>query len=137
MIAKRLPNKSFRSTRRGFTLLEILVVVGIIVILAGVGGMYFVARYDEAKEKAAKAQVMEISGALGQYKLNNGDYPASLDALTGAQPNGDKPIMKPDALIDPWEHPYNYDPAGSHNNGMEPDVWANGPKGPIGNWSRR
>src|SRR5262249_53148780 len=120
--------------RGGFTLLEILVVVAIIVVLAGIGGYYLLPRVDESKEKAAKAQLQILTTAASTYKLNNGDYPPSLEALAEQQPNGGAPILEPDALRDPFGNAYGYDPSGARNRGLKPDIWVNRPTGQIGNW---
>jgi general secretion pathway protein G len=135
MILRRDVRKAVRS---GFTLMEILVVVAIIVVLAGVGGYYLLPRVDEAKEKTALSQVKgPLTMAAESYKLNNDSYPPSLEALTQAQPNGGQPLLERDALLDPWSKPYRYDAAGTNNGGLKPDIWADGPNGPIGNWSKR
>jgi general secretion pathway protein G len=126
------------AVRTGFTLMEMLVVVAIIVVLAGIGGYYLLPRVDESKEKAARAQLKgTLTTAVETYKLNNGDYPPNLEALTQQQPNGGKPILEPDALRDPWGQAYGYDPAGPHNGGMRADIWCNRPNGQIGNWSQQ
>jgi general secretion pathway protein G len=120
--------------RAAFTLLEILVVVAIIVVLASVGGTYLLQRADEAKEGAAKGQIRILTDAANTYKLNNGDFPPSLDALSQQQPNGGSPLVQVDQLRDPFSQPYGYDPSGSHNGGMQPDVWCNRAGRQIGNW---
>jgi len=122
------------AARSAFTLLEILVVVAIIVVLAGVGGMYLLPRVDEAKEKTAVSQVRMLTDAANTYKLNNGDFPPSLDALAQPQPGGGTAIVQSDALRDPFGQPYGYDAGGSHNGGMQPDIWCNRPGKQIGNW---
>lgn len=122
--------------RSGFTLMEMLVVVAIIVVLAGIGGYQLFARLEEAKVKAASAQMKEITKGVQTYFLNNGSYPPSLDALTQMQPNGGKPIMDADAIYDPWHNPYSYDQGGAHNSGSKPDIWTTNPQTGemIGNW---
>ena len=72
-----------RSGRAAFTLIELLAVITIIVILAGlvVTGMGFV-NERQAKEKA-RVQIALISKALEEYKLDTGNYPATADAATG------------------------------------------------------
>ncbi len=127
-------HRARRSTRPAFTLLEILVVVAIIVVLAGVGGMYLLPRVDEAKEKTAVSQVQMLTQSVNMYKINNGDFPPSLEALAQQQPNGGSPIVQADALRDPFNQPYGYDPGGSRNGGMQPDIWCNRPGRQIGNW---
>src|SRR5437764_9035184 len=122
MVAKNLNKTSVRTTRRGFTLLEILVVAAIIVVLAGVGGYYLLPQVDVAKERVAKAQVMgDLTTAVQSYKLNTGNYPQTLQELTVTGQNGDPPLLKPDAIISPFGQVYDYNPAGPNNGGMQPD----------------
>jgi general secretion pathway protein G len=122
------------TVRAAFTLLEILVVVAIIVVLASVGGTYLLQRADEAKEGAAKVQIKTLTESANMYKLNNGDFPPSLDAMAQGQPNGGQPLVQVDQLRDPFGQPYGYDASGSHNGGMQPDIWCNRPGKQIGNW---
>jgi general secretion pathway protein G len=138
MIAKKLTYSAVQATRRGFTLLELLVVVAIIVVLAGVGGYYFFPRLEESKEKTAKVQVRgALNDAVGSYYLDNGNYPPSLAALTQPGPNGQKPYLEPDAVLSPWGTEYLYDANGSQNGGNKPDIWIVSPSGKtIGNWSK-
>jgi hypothetical protein len=86
---------------------------------------------EETKAVAAKVQIKLIDSAIQLYQLNTDQVPKSLKALT----EGDKPALKPEALIDPWGKPYQYDPAGPKNKGKKPDVWTVTPgKKVIGNW---
>jgi general secretion pathway protein G len=124
-----------RAVRGAFTLLEVLVVVAIIVMLAGVGGYYLLQRYEEAKLSRAKMDAQGLSQQAETYKLNNGQYPASIDALAAPQPNGGTPLVQPDALNDPWGKRYIIDPNGGHHQGLMADVYTTGPQGQvIGNW---
>jgi general secretion pathway protein G len=122
------------TARTAFTLLEILVVVAIIVVLAGIGGYYLLPRVDEAKMKTAKLQVKALTEQCEIYKLNNDDFPQSLEALTTQQPNGGPPLIPADSLLDPWGQPYGYNMQGPNNGGLKPDIWVNRPTGQIGNW---
>jgi general secretion pathway protein G len=125
------------AARGGFTLMELLVVVAIIVVLAGVGGYYYMGSLDDAKIQAAKAQMRILTDACKSYKLGHDDWPASLAVLL--QPNestGNPYLDDPNAINDPWGRPYQYNAAGSHNNGLKPDIWCDAPKkGQVGNWS--
>jgi general secretion pathway protein G len=126
-----------RATRTAFTLLEVLVVVAIIVMLAGVGGYYLLQRYEESKVSKAKIDCEGLSGLVEQYKLNNGDYPASIDALAQPQPNGGSAMCAPDKVKDPWGKVYQIDPAGGHNGGNKADVFTTTPKGQtVGNFAQ-
>jgi len=122
--------------RRGFTLMEILVVVAIIVMLAGISSFYIMERYEDAKYSNAKIKVKQLTQFCQAYRLGNGDvFPPSLEALIQAQPNGGAPFALPEDLIDPWGKPYQYDPSGGRNNGIQPDIFTVSPKGQTaGNW---
>ena len=123
--------------RAGFTLMEILVVMAIIVVLAGVGGYYYLRHLDEAKVDAARLQVKTLTQAAEAYYTKHGEWPASLVALTEKEADGSRPYLEPDAIKTPWGKEYGYDPSGPSNSGNKPDVWADGPQGKIGNWSMR
>jgi general secretion pathway protein G len=132
----RTSGSRFHQRRHAFTLLEILVVVAIIVVLVGVGGMMLLPRVDESKVKVAKSQLRLLTDACQTYYLNNEqNWPPSLAALAGPQPNGGAPILEQTALADPWGQPYGYDPSGAHNGGHKPDIWVTRPTGQIGNWT--
>lgn len=128
-----------RRVRLGFTLMEILVVVTIILILAGLGGYYLIGQANEARKSAAKIQVKTLTQAAETYNLDHqGNWPPNLSVLLSRDPQSGKgPYLKnQDALIDPWGNPYQYNPAGQMNNGTQPDIWSESQYGKIGNWSQ-
>jgi general secretion pathway protein G len=125
--------------RGGFTLMEMLVVVAILVILAGAAVPIYMRYLDEAKVSRAKIDVKLIEEAVKAYYLKNSEYPPSLQTLTQVQADGTKPYLEPESIFDPWKRPYMYDPNGARNAGQKPDVYSEGPAignaaGQIGNW---
>ena len=128
--------------RAAFTLMEMLVVVAIIVVLAGVGGAYLMGRLDEAKVSAAQAQAKVISGQVKAYQVeHNGMFPQTLEALLQKDADGKGPYFETlDAIKDPWGQQYRYDPSGGINSGkgalvIIPDVYTTTPDGrQVGNW---
>ena len=105
------------STRReaGFTLLELLVVLGILALLAAVAGPSVLKYMGKARSETAKAQIAAIGTAVELYALDMGAAPPTetgLNALVNA-PSGTTrwrgPYLKnANGLIDPWGRPYNY-----------------------------
>jgi general secretion pathway protein G len=130
---------ALRSARLGFTLMEILVVVAIIVILAGLGGYYFIGALQGSQKDAAILRAKEVSKAIGVYYVDHQQWPASLDALLVRDQNGKGPYLKSrDYLLDPWGNLFQYDPSGQMNNGLEPDVFCISPdQQKIGNWTQK
>lgn len=131
-------NSSAVAVRAGFTLMEMLVVVAILVVLAGIGGYYYLQHVDDAKKDAAAMQVKTLTKAAQAYKLHNDDFPQSLDQLLVKSPSGKGPYLEDaDALIDPWGQPYRYDKMGARNNGLKPDIYSESVHGVIGNWAQK
>jgi general secretion pathway protein G len=124
---------------RGFSLIEIMVVVTLMGILMTIATVYFMGRLEEGRIQTARTQVHEISNALDLYKLSHGSYPTSAEGLDILiHPTRGQPMMQK-LPLDPWNRSYNYEIPGSHNpKGF--DVWSEGPNGEggeeaIGNWS--
>jgi general secretion pathway protein G len=124
-----------RPLRRAFTLMEMLVVVAIIVMLAGIGGSYYVKTLDDAKRSTAKAQTKVLTQACEEYQLQHSAYPPTLQALLQQDEMGGPYLKSADALITPWGQPYMYNAAGPNNNGRQPDIWAQTGTTQVGNWS--
>jgi general secretion pathway protein G len=116
--------KALRANRSAFTLLEVLVVVAIIVMLAGVGSALLYSRYEESKVSRAKIDCKKLAQAVDIYKTNNDSPPSSIQQLTQAQPNGGDPLATPTEVVDPWGKPYQLDASG-----MQTKVFTTTPKG--------
>lgn len=108
-------------SENGFTLLELLVVLGIISMLAGLVGPQVMKHLADAKIKAAKVQIAELGQALEMYKLDVDKYPSSSQGLNALveSPDGAKrwngPYLgKPKVPQDPWHQEYHYVSPGEH-----------------------
>jgi general secretion pathway protein G len=69
--------KTTVNNRRGFTLIEIMVVIVILALLAALVGPKIIGRSDDAKLADAKVQIRNLETALKLYKLDNGNYPTT------------------------------------------------------------
>jgi general secretion pathway protein G len=124
------------NARAGVTLIEMLVVVTIISLIAGVVGISVLKYLDKAKVDSAKNQIAEFGTALQAYKIAVGTYPTSeqgLQALRvkpGEVQNWDGPYLLKDIPMDPWHHPYIYKFPGDH--GDQPDIISYGLDGQPG-----
>jgi general secretion pathway protein G len=135
---------------RGFTLIEVMVVVVILGILAAIIVPQIMSRPEQAKMVKARQDIMAIENALDLYKLDNGFYPStdqSLSALVKKPTSSPVPEQWKTGgylkrlPIDPWNNPYQYLNPGTHS---EIDIFSIGPKGSsgevdsstvIGNWA--
>jgi general secretion pathway protein G len=110
---------------RGFTLIEIMVVVVILALLAALVGPKIMGRSDDAKVADAKVQIRNIESALKLYKLDNGVYPSTeqgLQALVEKPTVGQIPRKYKDEGYldskkvpkDPWDNDYLFLSPGEH-----------------------
>ena len=106
-----------RNSRRGFTLLEVMLVLIILVVIAGFAIRNFTGVLDQANKRAATAQLAQLSAAVKQYQLMLQQLPPSLDALMNQpgdlQNPGDWTKLLDKIPLDPWNRPYEYKNNGS------------------------
>ncbi len=109
-----------RQRRGGFTLLELLVVMFILVLLAGAATIAYTKHIEEAKTVKAKTDISTLDTAIDAYHIQNGAFPTTLDALrekpAGEElPNWNGPYLKKPVPLDPWNQPYSYVMPGEKN----------------------
>ena len=120
---------------KGFTLIEMLLVVVILSTLAAMIVPRFAGRSDEARTSAARADIQaNLASALDMYEIDNGAYPNRLEDLISDPGNARRwrgPYVKKKArLIDPWGRDYVY--AVPSTKGLDYDLMSQGPDGRAG-----
>jgi len=129
--------------QRGFTLIEIMVVIVILALLAALVGPRLLGRSDDAKVTDAKVQIRNLETALKLYKLDNGVYPSTEQGLaalvtkptTGMIPKNYKPegyLESRQVPADPWGNPFVYLSPGEHGDYDLCSYGADGVKGGDG-----
>jgi general secretion pathway protein G len=136
------------SKRRGFTLIEILVVIAIIALLAGLTIANVGKLFGGSQEDIARLFVTQsMKTPLVTYRFQMGAYPSTDEGLqalfTAPSGKADRwrgPYVADGTkfpILDPWLQPYQYASPGTHNKDSY-DLWSKGPPdkpdGQIGNW---
>jgi len=103
--------------QRGFTLVELLLVLVILALIAGLVLPGIIGKAESAKAKAAASQISRISMSVESFYLDTGNTPSSLEELVN-QPSDARgwngPYIKNSLLKDPWGQPYKYRVPGEH-----------------------
>lgn len=127
-----------RSSDRGFTLIEVLIVMVILGLLAALVGPRMFGKVGKSRQKAAKAQIALFETALDTYRLDTSKYPTTdqgLEALR-VKPSGverwDGPYLPKDVPLDPWGHRYVYRCPGEHGDFDIISLGADGAEGGEG-----
>lgn len=131
------------NNRRGFTLIEIMVVIVILALLAALVGPKIIGRSDDAKLADAKVQIRNLETALKLYKLDNGNYPTTeqgMQALLTKPTTGQIPknyrqegyLESKKLPTDPWGGDYIYLSPGEHGDYDLCSLGSDGVKGGEG-----
>ncbi len=142
-------NRQARKGRRGFTLIELMLVVVIIGALVAMAVPRLAGRSEEAKKSIAQADIKgNISLALRLYEIDNGRYPTSDQGLQALLSKPSSPPMPSNwkgpyleqEPLDPWKQEYKYRYPGTHPP-RDYDLYSIGPDGKeseddITNWQR-
>jgi general secretion pathway protein G len=129
--------KHKRRRVKGFTLLEVLLVLAILVILGSMVTVYFAKTQDQGYRRAAKIQINLFEQLMDQYRINNNTYPNTQQGLMAllqppaelANPdNWGGPYTKKAIPPDPWGNPYQY----QLDTAYEFRIWSFGPDGSDG-----
>jgi general secretion pathway protein G len=131
---------------RGFTLMELLVVLAILGLLMSLVGPRVLSQLGGAKTKTAAIQIKDLEQSLEMYKLDVGRFPTTEEGLValvvkpGSVSGWNGPYLKSDVPLDPWNREYNYKYPGEHG---ELDIFSYGQNGApggdgedadVGNW---
>ena len=139
----KLKNKKYawitgrRVAQRGFTLVELLLVLVILGVLAAIVVPKFSGRTEQARETAAVSQISTFGTALDAFEVDNGYYPKGKNGLQDLTqvpqnvPNWRGPYLKGEIPLDPWGNPYVYECPG-RNNPSSYDIMSTGPDGREG-----
>lgn len=99
------------SAQRGFSLIEIILVVVLIGGIVAFAATRILGGGDRARVNLAKAQVQTLAEKVQQFEMDTGTLPITLDALV-TQPSGASgwlgPYARPAELNDPWNTPFEY-----------------------------
>lgn len=132
---KRQNGRSASRRGRGFTLMELLVVLAILGLLMSLVGPQVLRQLGGAKTKTARIQIRDLEQALEMYKLDVGRYPSSEQGLValvekpGAVAGWNGPYLKDDVPADPWNRSYEYRYPGDQG---EFDIYSYGQDGSPG-----
>lgn len=117
-----------RRNQRGFSLMELMIVMVILGLLASLVGPAMFKKLGTAKQKTAATQIGMLMASLDAYRLDIGHYPSQQEGLEAlvVNPGEDKwdgPYLKKGVPMDPWDNEYHYQNPGEHG---EVDIYSLG-----------
>ena len=135
-----MQKRTIRRRRRGFTLMEILLVLAILVVLGSLVTFGYVTIQRNAMMDSAKTQIRMFEQAVDMYRLDVGKYPSGdqgLQALRLQPPDAPVnkwrgPYIQVEIPTDPWGNPYQYQEITDSLNQPSFEVISNGPDGANG-----
>ena len=133
--AKVTTGYSRSKRQRGFTLMELLVVLAILGLLMSLVGPRVLNQLGGAKTKTAGIQIKDLEQSLEMYKLDVGRFPTTEEGLSalvtrpGSAAGWNGPYLKSDVPLDPWKREYHYKYPGEKG---ELDIYSYGQDGQAG-----
>ncbi len=128
--------KRYLGSQRGFTLIELMVVMIILGLLAALVVPKMFGRVGQAKQKATSVQIELLGTALDSFRLDVGRYPSTSEGLEAliTMPSGveewNGPYLKKQQIpLDPWRNSYRYESPGNHG---DYDLYSYGRDGTAG-----
>ncbi len=112
--------RRFKKKEKGFTLIEMLIVMVILGLLAALVGPRMFGKVGKSRQRAAKAQISLFETTLDTYRLDTSKYPTTDQGLQAlrTKPGGverwDGPYLPKKVPLDPWGHAYQYRSPGEH-----------------------
>ncbi|WP_460031314.1 type II secretion system major pseudopilin GspG [Megalodesulfovibrio paquesii] len=113
--------EQYSVNRNGFTLMELLIVVVILGLLAGIVGPNLFGKVEKARQATARTQIEQLGAALDSFRLDVGRYPtteeglAALNDAPAGTNNWQGPYLRKKTIPqDPWNRPYQYTSPGQH-----------------------
>ena len=109
-----------KKSEKGFSLIELLIVMVIIGMLASLVGPKMFSKVGKSKQKSAKAQISMLETSLDMYRLDMGKYPTTDQGLAALRvkpddnENWDGPYLPKEVPMDPWGNPYQYESPSEH-----------------------
>lgn len=124
-----------RDGEKGFSLIELLIVMVIIGLLASLVGPKMFGKLSKSERETARAQISLLESALDLYRLDMGKYPSTEQGLSALRINAgnsedwDGPYLPKEIPLDPWGNPYQYKSPSEHGDYEIVSLGADGSQG--------